>query len=83
LEASAHLPGRILVGPGLEGAEAQGLRPGRDVLVRPPFHVLQIAAAALRVANASQHDVARFAGRAFADLPLEGSQVRGPRRTPR
>lgn len=71
LEASAGGPGRILVGPRLEPDEAEGLRPGRDVLVRPPFHPLHVAAAALRIADASSDDLAAFADRAFADLTAD------------
>lgn len=71
LEASAQGPSRILVGPRLDGDEAAGLRPGRDLLVQPPFHPLQVAAAALRAADASAHELAAFAGRAFADLPTD------------
>lgn len=70
LEASADGPGRILVGPRLDEVEAKGLRPGLDLFVQPPFHPLQVAAAALRTAAASPHDVGAFAGRAFADLPV-------------
>lgn len=70
LEASADGPSRILVGPRLDEVEAKGLRPGRDLFVQPPFHPLQVAAAALRAAEASPHELGAFAGRAFADLSV-------------
>lgn len=70
LEVSADGPGRILVGPRLDEVEVKGLRPGLDLLVQPPFHPLQVAAAALRTAAASPRDVGAFAGRAFEDLPV-------------
>ncbi len=68
LDAGAHGPCRILVGPRLDDGESGGLRPGRDLLVRPPFHPLQVAAAALRLAAAPPRQLEDFAGRAFADL---------------
>ena len=69
LDAGADGPSRILVGPRLDDGELARLRPGRDLLVRPPFHPLQVAAAALRLAAAPSRQLEDFAGRAFADLP--------------